>query len=493
MTGILLFTGKLTLFLAGGAVLALALRRHSAATRHLVWALTLGGALLFGVAARFAPALPLAVPDWRPEPAGSRPSISDLTVQVPIAPRSMPPLPALLSIFWLGGAAAVALWLAAGHLALASVARSAAPAGGERWRAAIGDARAVLGIRQDVRVLLTPRAGAPLTAGTLRPMILLPADAAEWPDPRQRAAILHELAHVARRDCAFQLVANLALALYWFHPLVWIARRQLRRESELATDDRVIARGMVAPDYARQLLDVAHAASTRGLTRLVAAGMACPSHLERRLRALLDHTRFHGLVSRRLAALAALWLLLLFVPLAAARPAWQAKESPAANVDAGKAPEGAAWNRDDAYILKAGNTDVTRTSSTIKELVAVTHRLGDPPYLWVRLGSHEYLIRDESVLREAVTLWAPVEAMKPEQREVSAEEERLDKRIDAIEDHKATAAPGELEELRARDKVVSRRERELDEREEALEKVIEVRLRQLVDEAIRSGRASRLR
>jgi hypothetical protein len=70
------------------------------------------------------------------------------------------------------------------------------------------------------------------------------------------------------------------------------------------------------------------------------------------------------------------------------------------------------------------------------------------------------------------------------------EERRLDQRIDAIEDGEATGASGELEQLRARDKIVSRRQRELDEREEAMEKVVEARLRQVIEDAIRGGRAT---
>ena len=83
--------------------------------------------------------------------------------------------------------------------------------------------------------------------------------------------------------------------------------------------------------------------------------------------------------------------------------------------------------------------------------------------------------------------------MKPEERELSAEESRLDKRIDAIEDRRATAAPGELEQLRARYEAVERRLREVDQREEAMEKEIEAKLRQRIEEWIRDGRAKELR
>ena len=154
---------------------------------------------------------------------------------------------------------------------------------------------------------------------------------------------------------------------------------------------------------------------------------------------------------------------------------------------------GAAWRRSDAYILRSGKTHVIRTSTTINELVPLQRRLREGSYLWVRIDSREWLSRDEALLREAAALWAHVEALSPEQHAVDEEERRLDKRIDAIEDRKATAEPGELARLRDRNAVVSRHQRELDQREEALEKVAEAKLRQLVDEAIRDGRAKELR
>jgi len=154
---------------------------------------------------------------------------------------------------------------------------------------------------------------------------------------------------------------------------------------------------------------------------------------------------------------------------------------------------GAAWRRGDAYVLNSGDTHVTMASGSLSEIAALHERLGDSTYLWVRLSAREWIIRDESILREAVALWAPLQAMRPEQEALNDEEERLDARIDAIEDGKATAAPGELAALRERDDIVRRRERELDEREEAMEKVVEEKLRHVVDEAIRNGLAKAMR
>jgi beta-lactamase regulating signal transducer with metallopeptidase domain len=70
----------------------------------------------------------------------------------------------------------------------------------------------------------------PLTFGAIAPTIIVPASADEWTADRRWAVLLHELAHVARRDCLVQRIAAFTCALYWPHPGVWwAARRSLSR------------------------------------------------------------------------------------------------------------------------------------------------------------------------------------------------------------------------------------------------------------------------
>ena len=80
-----------------------------------------------------------------------------------------------------------------------------------------------------VRVLHSAETPMPLTWGILRPVVLLPADAARWSRARLSAVLLHELTHVRRRDVLAQAIAQLACCLYWFHPAVWYALRGRKR------------------------------------------------------------------------------------------------------------------------------------------------------------------------------------------------------------------------------------------------------------------------
>src|SRR5205085_4238148 len=103
----------------------------------------------------------------------------------------------------------------------------------------------------------TPAGTMPMTAGLLQTAIFLPADAADWTQERREAVLLHELAHVRRGDLSTQLVARLAVALYWCNPLVWVAWRAFVKEREHAADDAVLLSGARASDYADHLLSVA--------------------------------------------------------------------------------------------------------------------------------------------------------------------------------------------------------------------------------------------
>jgi TonB family protein len=156
----------------------------------------------------------------------------------------------------------------------------------------------------------------PLAWRVLRPVILLPSEADEWPPQRLRAVLLHELAHIDRHDCWTLAMAELAVALYWFHPLVWWAAGCARRERERACDDRVLAAGVAASGYADDLLEVAR---RRLDSALPAPAMARASNLETRLRAILDPTIRRSAVRARAVAAAAGMALLVLGPLAALR------------------------------------------------------------------------------------------------------------------------------------------------------------------------------
>jgi beta-lactamase regulating signal transducer with metallopeptidase domain len=131
-------------------------------------------------------------------------------------------------------------------------------------------------------VLHSDAISSPITWGVWRPVILLPAAASTWSNTQRDAALAHERAHIARRDWAVHLAVWSVCAVFWFHPLVWLARRALVREAEHAADDAVLATGVRPSDYAALLLSLAR---TRTPPAALGAG---PSWAGDRVRAVLD-------------------------------------------------------------------------------------------------------------------------------------------------------------------------------------------------------------
>ena len=150
----------------------------------------------------------------------------------------------------------IMMLLGIGLLRVVWLGRTTGPAAREDWLF-LEQLSRELGVRRPVRLLQASGPAMPMTWGIRRPVILLPADAGEWPAERRRDVLLHELAHVKRHDFLVQLIARVACAIYWFHPLVWLAAARLRVERERACDDQVLRAGATPSVYATHLLDIA--------------------------------------------------------------------------------------------------------------------------------------------------------------------------------------------------------------------------------------------
>jgi beta-lactamase regulating signal transducer with metallopeptidase domain len=96
----------------------------------------------------------------------------------------------------------------------------------------------VLGIRRLVTLIESARTVAPFTFGIWKPVIVLPRNFATAFTPEQLGvALAHELAHVAGFDSAWRCVSNFVCAALWWHPLAWLAKRELDHASELVADE----------------------------------------------------------------------------------------------------------------------------------------------------------------------------------------------------------------------------------------------------------------
>jgi beta-lactamase regulating signal transducer with metallopeptidase domain len=189
------------------------------------------------------------------------------------------------------------------------------------WVTDLAAASASLGLRAPVTMLTSTHAAMPAVHGLWRARLLLPAQAQAWTAERRRVVLLHELAHVLRRDVAVQILARLAAAVHWFNPLAHMAVRQLRIEQERACDDVVLACGPSGTEYADHLVEIAQGgrASLAGADGWVTVGMARPTQLETRLHAILDPGADRRALSLRSRALLAASVMAVALPLASLR------------------------------------------------------------------------------------------------------------------------------------------------------------------------------
>jgi len=291
MTNLILTAAlKGTIVLIAAWIATLLLRQRSADLRHRIW-----------LAALLATAL-LLIPV--PVPQTMRMTI-DATSTAPgtvsAAARSIRVFPIIWSII----AALLLLRWGAGIFRLHRITRGSRLESGYRVSDAITT---------------------PMTWGAIRPVILLPAYVEDWPVEQRDVVIRHERAHIERRDWLWQGFAQVLTAIFWFHPLVWLAAAQMRQEAEHAADDVTLATGVQAPDYADRLMAVAR--QVKGSSPTMAVAMVRQPALTSRIASILDtaRTRTGASVGARIGVVLA--AVALLVPLSAFqnRPIFHAGE-----------------------------------------------------------------------------------------------------------------------------------------------------------------------
>lgn len=276
-----------------------ALRVRRAEVRHAVWLGIAAGMLVYPVLERLVPFA--AVPTFRWElPAGLKTAVADTlgvshwtvleAVYVTVA--------GLLCLRLLGGAVALEIVAGRGRPIADPIADPAV-------RARLAGARVAVLEHAAVRV--------PAAVGLLRPRILLPPGWRDWDEDKLRSVLLHELAHLRRRDPLAQLVARLVPCVYWFHPLAWLLPRRIATLAEVAADAEALRSVPDRRAYARHLVEIAGAlAGGGGRVSWASVPLVRSSELRVRVAAILAPDRAAAL--RRGAylalalALASLWL-----------------------------------------------------------------------------------------------------------------------------------------------------------------------------------------
>lgn len=154
---------------------------------------------------------------------------------------------------WLGGALILLLLLFVMYSLAAARLRQAVPFGDDSIPANEKDR-----FKPDsgIRLYLSPEVQSPLVVGIIRPRIILPSGI-----DRQslKYALLHEMAHVHRKDNFWKMISLLAVVLHWFNPLVWLSFYLADQDREMACDARAL-KGLARDErkqYAESLVNLA--------------------------------------------------------------------------------------------------------------------------------------------------------------------------------------------------------------------------------------------
>ena len=209
---------KASVLLLVAVLLAGAMRRASAALRHLVWIAILGAVVLLPIARFTLPAVSLSVltpaqetPRSLMAPRGattasesSRIAVTgphltgDLLSEAPPRLRRTWTLAGILATLWLVGVGIFLAQSVVGTLSVRRLVRNARPAADSALTSHLERIRARLSLHRSITLLVATRESMPVTWGVLHPTILLPSSAATWPRDcpgRLDAVLLHEVAH----------------------------------------------------------------------------------------------------------------------------------------------------------------------------------------------------------------------------------------------------------------------------------------------------------
>jgi TonB family protein len=170
---------------------------------------------------------------------------------------------------------------------------------------ALREAQALVGV--EPTFYFSQRVSVPVTFGWLDPAVVLPAPFERMDESYQRAIACHELLRVARRDWLLNLLEELVLTLFWFHPAVWWVMRSIRLAREQVVDSEVVALTGARKPYLHALLEIA--AAPRAMP-VPAPLFLVESQLARRVASLVKEVRMS---KRRLIASLVIALAVLLV------------------------------------------------------------------------------------------------------------------------------------------------------------------------------------
>jgi beta-lactamase regulating signal transducer with metallopeptidase domain len=364
-----------------------------------------------------------------------------------------PRLP-LVILCWSAGAALMALRLLLG---LAWVRRRSRPGAFREdpaWQGVLDRLAVRLGIGRKVILGLVDDLASPVTAGCLRPLVLVPASLVTGMAPQLLEALLaHELAHVRRHDYLINLIQSAIEILLFYHPAVWWLSHRIRVERELIADD-LAASALGEPRrlaLALSELDLFQLSPPQLAPGALGKGGKLMSRIKRLVRPQAEPLNWKlALPALGLALTAAIHAhagTALAAPQAAQAPAAAAQAKPSVHVTLRE-------ERGESYALVGEGKDsfnMTGNSadwSSIKQL----KRSIKGEFLWFRDGGKSWIVQDPDTLAKAHAAWEPVNQLGKQMDAYGKEMDKHGKVMESLGKEMEQAAGGmQVDEPRVRE------------------------------------------
>ena len=415
------------------AIVLHALRGARPQHRYLVSCLALLGCLLVPTASLVAKLMA----DGGPTTTGAGPAFPARWAAVVVEGRTVVPAASLdawlpwIVMLWASGAGALCLRVGAGLLWIARLRTAPQVAAQAAWQARLDALALRFGLRRGIALRLVDGLDSPVSAGWLRPVVLVPtALVVRMPVDLVEALLAHELAHVRRHDYLVNLLQSLAEALLFYHPVTWWLSRRIRIEREHVAD-RLAAE--VTGEPRRLALALSELSELNAVPRTHSASLhlaqaAHGGHLMSRIEQLVrpGHRSTRGALLLPLVGVTAACLAFYAhaqidntkAPQAAAKATAQAAATPRAT----QAPEPAAAatpatkprvaranpRNDDTYALVSKDRDgITMSGSTddLDEIRSARRTLAGTDFVWTRRNGTAYVISDADTVARINDAW----------------------------------------------------------------------------------------
>ena len=147
-----------------------------------------------------------------------------------------------------------------------------------------------LGLRRKVNFVCNHKVRSPMSWGCVKPQVAMPMESLLWTEDRFRRVLIHELAHIKRRDWLTKIVAHIVAAIFWFIPGVRLLKRKIDWFSELACDDWVLGLEKEGLSYASDLLSLSQL-DCKSRRSSMANALTGSNNIYSRIGAVLDSSR----------------------------------------------------------------------------------------------------------------------------------------------------------------------------------------------------------